>query len=93
MKNQKVNDTYQSAINDSPGRLILKGKINNYVYQMSLKNKRIKYLNQKVQRQQKSISSLKNIIATLKDNKLLHQDNADLLSDCFGTNNYLIASG
>lgn len=72
MKNQKVNDICQLAINDSPERLILKQKVNNYAYQIHLKNKRIKYLNQKVQCQQKSISSLKNIIRTLKDNSLLH---------------------
>ncbi|KAE9522758.1 hypothetical protein AGLY_016867, partial [Aphis glycines] len=52
----------------------------------------IKYLNQKVQRQQKSISSLKKVIVVLKDNNLLHQDNADLLSECFGKNNYLISN-
>jgi hypothetical protein len=32
------------------------------------------------------------VIASLKDNNLLHQDNADLLSDCYGKNNYLISS-
>ncbi|XP_022161745.1 THAP domain-containing protein 1-like [Myzus persicae] len=91
MNNQKDN-ICQTDINDSPGRLILKRKINNYAHKLNLKNKRIKYLNQKVQRQQKSISSLKNVIAVLKDNNLLHQDNAYLLSECFGKNNYLISN-
>lgn len=91
MNNQKDN-ICQTDINDSPGRLILKRKINNYAHKLNLKNKRIKYLNQKVQRQQKSISSLKNVIAVLKDNNLLHQDNAHLLSECFGKNNYLISN-
>lgn len=32
------------------------------------------------------------MIATLKANNLLHQDNADLLSDCFGKKKFLISS-
>ena len=39
----------QTDINDSPGRLILKQKINNYAHKLYLKNKIIKYLNRKVQ--------------------------------------------
>lgn len=49
MKKQPVhNNICQSDINDSPGRLKLKRKINIYSQQLSFKNKRIKYLNQKI---------------------------------------------
>jgi len=92
MKKQTVHNICQSDINDSPGRLKLKRKINIYSQQLSFKNKRIKYLNQKILRQRTTISSLKSVIATLKDNNLLHQDNADLLTDCFGKNKFLINS-
>lgn len=52
MKNQTVNNICQTDINYSPGRLKSKRKINSYSHRHSLKNKRIKYLNQKVHRHQ-----------------------------------------
>lgn len=77
MKNQEVNKVCEPASNNSPRTLIGKRKIINSAYQINLKNKRIKYLTQKVQSQRKMISSLQNIITTLKNNNLFHQDRAD----------------
>lgn len=80
----------QPSSNDSLGRLILKRKVPHYAQQLSFKNKRIKYLNQQVLHQCKSIFAFKSVIKTLKDKNLLHHDNADVISVSFYRNSYLI---
>lgn len=74
----------KSTDDDTPRKLRLKKDLFNVSTTNELKSKQIKVLRQKIRRQKKKISSLKQVVTVLKKNNLLNEDSGEILMDSFG---------
>ncbi|XP_022178555.1 THAP domain-containing protein 3-like [Myzus persicae] len=77
-------DMSKSTDDDTPKKLRLKKALFNLSITNELKSKKIKVLRQKISRQKKKISSLKQVVTVLKKKNLLNEDSVEILMDSFG---------
>jgi len=66
---------------DTPRRIALKRNLRQLSHEVSIKNNKMKILQQKIRRQNKRISSMKNIISELQKQNLIDEEASYTLSE------------
>ncbi|XP_060863118.1 uncharacterized protein LOC132939773 [Metopolophium dirhodum] len=71
---------------DTPRKIALKKNLRQLSHEVTIKNIKMKILQQKIRRQSKRISSMKNIISELQKQNLIDEEASYTLSESFGLN-------
>jgi len=77
---------------DTPCKIALKKNLRQISHEVIIKNIKMKTLQQKIRRQCKRISSMKNIISELQKQNLIDEEASYTLSESFGKHKDLITN-
>ncbi|CAI6345174.1 unnamed protein product [Macrosiphum euphorbiae] len=77
---------------DTPRKIALKKNLRQLSHEVTIKNIKMKTLQQKIRRQNKRISSMKNIISELQKQNLIDEEASYTLSETFGKHKDLITN-